>query len=121
MAAERRKHIALRNQQRALEMNIRSVAFLSALLVVVCLFGGVLVHKNYTVRNSMNRVSDLQNEVSELKQRNNTRETELYSSANLNTIKKDAGKLGMTYAGEDQIIYFTMDNSDYVNDFSAVK
>lgn len=120
MAAERRRHIALRNQRRAAEMNAGYVTLLTVLILISCIICGVFVQRGLTVRNSMSRVSTLQSELADLRQKNNAEETKIYSSTDLNTIKKDAKELGMSYADPEQIIYFTMDSSDYVNDFSAI-
>ena len=40
---------------------------------------------------------------------------------NLETIKEKAQKdLGMSYADSDQIVYYSVDNSDYMNQYGSV-
>ena len=70
---------------------------------------------------NMRQISNLETQISELKTTNDASEKRLDTTMNLETIKEKAQKdLGMSYADSDQIVYYSVDNTDYMNQYGSV-
>jgi cell division protein FtsL len=109
-----RQNIARRNQQHALRFNRSYLLFLAA-VVLICVVGcSVLVSRRTAVTASMQQVSALQEEVSSRKADNDALEKQLQTSVNLNSVKKKARKLGLSYPSSKQVVYFSVNQKDYM-------
>ena len=104
-----------KNREKARHMSIGYVAFL-----VGALFTCGMVLTNYIqlqaeLTNKMQRVSRLESELNAMKLENDENYNRITSSIDLEEIKRIAiGELGMTYAGEGQIITYTNEGNDYM-------
>jgi hypothetical protein len=72
--------------------------------------------------NRMKTVASLQSQVIDLQADNDARYKALTSSVDLNHIKEVAmDELGMTYPKESQVIYYSIDNSNYMDQYEDIE
>lgn len=114
----RRRRAARRNRERALRMDAGYVAFLSACVLAVAVTSAAYVNLRSDLTIRQEAMETLQHEISALKTENDAAYKRITASVNLKAIKKQAKKFGMKYPSEKQIIYYTIDNSDYMTQYS---
>ncbi len=110
----RKEHSARRNQQRALAFDRRYMVFLAAATVVLALFCGAYVKGRAELTTNMHQVTRLESEVGELKASNDAFEKTIGASVNLKEVKESAKKYGLSYPGSDQVVYYTIEQQDYM-------
>ncbi len=115
-----RKAAAKKNQQRAMVMNGKFVLFLTAAVLVCAIFCGLFVMMQADITTNMENVAALETQISTLKIENDSLEKRLDTSVNLEQIKTEALALGMTYPLEEQIVAYSVEQADYMNQFSAI-
>ena len=94
-----RRTSARRNQERALSMNRAFVAFLTACVAA----------------------SALESQINDMKADNDARYKQITTSVDLNAIKDAAiNRLGMKYASQDQIVYYSVDKNNYMDQYSDI-
>lgn len=115
------QHTARRNQERALRMNRGYVAFLSLAAMVTALVSVVYIQLQSDVTSRLRNISALESQVSDMKADNDALLKRIDTSVNLEAIKEAAiHQLGMVYAGADQIIYYSVDDDDYMNQYDEI-
>ena len=62
-------------------------------------------------------IEKLQGEISALKLENDAAYKRITVSIDLKEVKKQARKLGMKYPTDKQIIYYSIDNADYMTQY----
>ncbi|MEG0806448.1 MAG: hypothetical protein RSI06_08580, partial [Lachnospiraceae bacterium] len=73
------------------------------------------------VNERMEHINTLENQLVDLQADNDTAFKRLQTSVNLNQIRKTAAKkLGMVYPKEEQIIYYEVENSDYMEQVEEI-
>lgn len=110
-----RKHAAMMRRHRL------HVMYLTLAVVTICgLFVGyVQLQTDITTR--MNHVAQLEDEISTVKAENSATESRIDTTTNLNNVKAAAvNELGMVYAGNDQIVYYDMERTDYMNQYHEI-
>lgn len=111
----------LKNREKAHYMNFAYVLFLTAALVLtgVVLIGYIRMESSIT--SSVKQISKLESQLNSLKQSNDEHLSRIESSVNLEDIRRIAvTELGMTYAGEGQIIEIPDEGSDYVRQYTEI-
>ena len=69
----------------------------------------------------MKEVAALESQVADMKADNDARYKEITSSTDLNAIKDAAiNRLGMKYATQDQIVYYSVDNNNYMDQYNDI-
>jgi hypothetical protein len=69
----------------------------------------------------MSNISSIEEETSELKAANQATENRINSAANLQAVKDAAmNRLGMVYANSGQIVYYSMDDDDYMSQYNDI-
>lgn len=117
----RNRRIAKRNQERAAHMNRGYVAFLSLAVVVSGVVCGLYINLQSDIMNRMAEISALESQVANLKADNDAAEKRIETSINLDVVKDVAmNQLGMGYAAQDQIIHYTIDKEDYMNQYEDI-
>lgn len=108
-------HAPRKNRERALYMNIGYVLFLAmAMISVGFVLTGYLTLKS-DITNSVKHIAQLESDLNSMKLDNDERESRILSNTNLEEVRQTAiQELGMTYAGEGQIITFNSEDNDYV-------
>ena len=102
-------------------MNLGYVTFLCLALVAVgvVLMGYISLQSDIT--NSVKHIAALESQLNDMKLANDEEYSRITSSIDLEEIKRIAiGELGMTYAGEGQIITYSNEGSDYVRQYKEI-
>lgn len=110
----RKQSIARNNQRHALSFNRSYLIFLTAATILCAVFCGVYVQKRFARTNHIETTAALQSELTTAKAENDALESQISTAVNLETIKKSAKKLGMSYPSEGQTKYFKIQDDDYM-------
>ncbi len=116
-----RKNAARRNRERAMHMSKGYVAFLTLCVMVsaFCAFSYVKLQSDVTY--NMKHIAALEGEAADLKADNDANYKRVTTSVDLNQIKDVAmNELGMTYATEAQVVYYTIDNNNFMDQYSDI-
>ena len=112
---------ARRNQARALQMSPGYVVFLAVAMAAMVGVCGVYLKLQSDIANRMKTVAVLESQVTNLKTDNDANLKRINTSIDLESIKNTAiNELGMVYPSKDQIIYFHIDTSDYMNQYEDI-
>ena len=112
---QRRKHQAIMRRKRLYAIYISSVA------VAVCALFVGYVNLTNSITTHMDNVSKLESQVTELKALNSATQSRIDTSTNLGDIKATAmNEYGMVYANADQIVYYNMENNDYMSQYHKI-
>lgn len=116
-----RRNAARRNRERAMVMNRAYVTFLTGCVIASAFAAFSLIQIRSNVTQQMKEVSALSSSVENMKAENDARYKEITTSVDLNEIKDVAmNQLGMTYASQDQIVYYTVENNNYMDQYSEI-
>lgn len=118
-----RKRAARRNQERALRMSMSKsyVAFLTMAVMVFGIFTGAYIHIQSEMTARMNQISSLESQIADLKADNDEAYKRINTSVDLDSIRNTAmTEYGMSYAKESQIVYYTVNDDDYMNQYSEI-
>lgn len=121
--AERRRqrNIARRNQQRLAHMNRGYVAFLSMAVVLTVIVCAMYIRLQSDVTNSLATISTIESQLAELRADNDATEKRIEASVDLAQVKDIAmNQLGMVYAGQNQIVHYSVDKEDYMNQYEDI-
>lgn len=117
----RKKRVARRNQEHALRMSRGYVTFLTMAVVISGVFAGTYIKLQSDITNRMKNIASLESQITEIKADNDAIQKRINTSMDLNTVKDIAmNQLGMTYATSEQIIYYSVDKEDYMNQYSDI-
>ncbi len=114
-------HTARKNRDRARYMNFAYVFFLTMAMGVTgfVLIGYIWIQSSITT--SVKRISSLESQLNNLVQENNEALGRIENAIDLEEIRRIAiTELGMTYAGEGQIVEIPESGSDYVRQYSSI-
>ncbi len=116
-----RSHTARKNREKAVHMNMGYVMFLvSALLFAAVILIGY-INLQAEITSSVNRISQKESTLHQLRQENDEYETRINSSIDLEEIKRIAlTELGMQYASEGQIVNIEGGSNDYVRKYAEI-
>lgn len=116
-----RKRAARRNQERELRMSRSYVAFLTMAVAVFGVFAGLYVHIQSDMTARMKAISSLESQIADLKADNDEAYKRISTAVDLESIRNTAMfQLGMCYAKESQIIYYSVGDDDYMNQYSEI-
>jgi cell division protein FtsL len=117
----RRRNAARRNRERALYMSKGYVAFLTFCVALSAFFAVTYVKLQADVTQRMKNIASVESQITDLRADNDAHYKRITTSVDLNEIKDIAmNQLGMTYASEDQIIYYSVENSNYMDQYSDI-
>lgn len=117
----RRRHAARRNQEKALRMSRSYVVFLSMAVLIFGAFAGLYIRIQSDVTARMIAISSLESEVSSLKADNDEAYKRINTALDLDSIRNLAMlELGMGYARESQIVYYSVGDDDYMNQYGEI-
>lgn len=124
-ARERRRreeHRAAReNQRKAMRVNRGYVAFCTFALAVTCGVCVMYIHLQSEATSHLKKISALESQVTDLKTDNDATLKRIQTSSDLSAVKSTAmNELRMHYAGFNQIIYYTVKENDFMNQYSDV-
>ena len=117
----RKKRIARKNQEKALRTSRSYVMFLSMGAVIFAVFAGAFITIQSDITARMKNISKLESQISDLKAENDEAYKRISTAVDLDAIKNTAiNELGMFYATADQIVYYTIENDDYMNQYIEI-
>lgn len=115
-----RRNAARQNQQRALAMDRGYVMFLTAATVVCFIVCAMFIHLQSDVTNRMANIASIESQIAEVKADNVAAEKRLETTMNLDQIKEAARNLGLIMPGSEQVRYYSVENSDYMNQYGEI-
>ena len=116
-----RRRAARRNQERALSMNRAFVTFLTACVLASAFVSVTVIQTRSNVTQQMKEVAALESRVADIKADNDVRYKKITTSTDLNAIKDAAiNRLGMKSATQDQIVYYSVDNNNYMDQYNDI-
>ena len=116
----RRRAIEIHNAA-VLHQNKVSTMALIAAVAVLSMFFVSYVRLQNDINTSMRNIANLEETITELKSQNQAAENRINSAANLEMVKDAAvNRLGMVYANADQIVYYTVEETDYMSQYADI-
>lgn len=116
-----RRNAARRNRERALSMGKKNVCFLTICVLLSAFAAISLIKIESSISTRMRDVANLESQIANLRADNDAKNKELNTSVDLEQIKDIAmNQLGMTYASEDQVIYYQVDNNNYMDQYQDI-
>ena len=110
-----------RNRNHALRMSRAYVMFLSLAASVVLISCVNYVHMQSKLMHHSANITALQQELAALREENNTKYNVIMDSVNLEEVREKAvNKLGMVYAGKDQVVEYANPSGDYVKKYEEI-
>ena len=110
-----------RNQEKALRMSKSYVVFLTMAVTVFGIFCGAYIKLQSDVTARMKKIASLESQVTDLKADNDEAYKRINTAVDLDVIKEKAiNELGMFYATQDQIVYYSVDKTDYMNQYNEI-
>lgn len=117
----RARQAAKANQQRAMQMSPGYVFFLTTAVFLMLAACTLFLKMQSEVNHRMNHIAALENEILTLKTDNDVALNLIESRVDLEEVKNIAiTQLGMVYPAEDQIVYFQVDEDDYMNQYQDI-
>lgn len=118
---QRRQRAIRRNQERALRTSKSYVAFMTMAVLVFATFTGLYIKIQSDVTVRMKTIASLESQIADVKADNDEAYKRINTSVNLEAVREVAmTELGMSYAKESQIIYYSVGDDDYMNQYSEI-
>ena len=115
---KRRRNAARRNRERALYMSKGYMVFLTACVIAVAVSAVSLIQMQSQVSQRMKHIAAMESQLTDMKADNDARYKEIATSVDLEYIKDVAiNELGMNYATAEQLIYFSVDNKNFMDQY----
>lgn len=109
------------NQERELRMSLKSVLFLSFAVVLTLGVCAIYICLQVDNVNRKSHIATLESTILDLKTNNDATLNRIETSINIDDIKNIAiNEMGMVYPTKEQIIYFTVDENDYMNQYQDI-
>ena len=116
-----RHNAALRNRQKAMYMSKGYVVFLSVCVAIVAISAVALIQIQSQVTHRMKNVAALESEINNLRADNDAKYKSITTSVDLNQIKDIAiNELGMSYASEDQVVYYSVEKNNFLDQYQDI-
>ncbi len=120
-ALKRKKRAERKAKEKALRSSKRYVVFLTMAVMVFGMFAGAYINIQSDITARMRKISNLESQIADLKAKNDEAYKRINTAVDLDAIKNTAiNELGMFYASQDQIIYYTVENDDYMNQYIEI-
>lgn len=118
---QRRQRAIRRNQERALRTSKSYVAFMTMAVLVFATFTGLYIKIQSDVTVRMKTIASLESQIADVKADNDEAFKRINTSVNMEAVRNAAmTELGMSYAKESQIVYYSVDDDDYMNQYSEI-
>lgn len=119
-ARDRKKKAVRARAVQLRSLRLQTFAFIFSTAVICMFFFGYLYLQN-SINTRKENISDLKQQISTLKDSNAAAESRIATASNIENIKTTAEtNLGMVYANKDQIVYYEIDDEDYMNQYENV-
>ena len=102
-------------------MSPARMVFMTACVLLSVYAAVTLVQMQSSVTQRMKRIANLEAQLQNLKADNDAKYKEIVTSVDLEYIKDVAiNELGMTYASEEQIIYYTVEEENFMDQYRDI-
>ncbi len=116
-----RRNAVRRNREKAFVMSRAYVLFLGVCVGISAFATFKYIQLQSKVANTTKNISVVESQITDLKADNDAREKNLNVSVDLNYVKDVAmNELGMSYATEEQVVYYSIDKSNYIEQYSDI-
>lgn len=116
-----RRNAARRNRERAMFMSRGQVVFLSLCVFVSVMAAASFIQIQSQLSHRMREIAALESRVTDLKADNDARYKSVTTSVDLDHVKDVAiNELGMSYATEDQVIYYSVDKNNFMDQYQDI-
>lgn len=110
-----------KNRRKALHISPGYVIFLAVAAILALAACVNYVQLQSRITNYSKSITEMQEELADMKEENNTKYNAVMDSVNLDEIREKAqGELGMVYASSDQIVEYDNPASDYVKQYESI-
>ena len=117
----RKERLTERRRKYELRKNKILTGYMILAVALFCIMLVSYVSLQNSITTKMNHIAELQTQISEIKTDNNATESRIATSTNLEEIKDRAiNELGMVYATSSQIVYYSVDGSDYMSQYHDI-
>ena len=97
------------------------VSFCTMAVLISCVVCVTYIQLQSDITSRMKHISTLESQITDLKADNDAAIKRIDLSTDLEDVKyKAIHELGMKYAGPGQIVYYTVEDSDYMNQYSDI-
>ena len=115
------RHVARRNQEKALSMGVGYVLFGTLAVLLTCAVCVIYIQLQSDITSRMKNISKLESQVADMRADNDAAIKRIELSTDLEAVKQTAmTQLGMKYASDEQIIYYSVKDSDYMNQYTDI-
>lgn len=109
------------NRERAMRMNPAYLIFLTLAVGVVVGVCGLYIKLQSELSGFRKHVAVLESQIFDLRAENDAALNRIETSVDLDEVRDTAqNSLGMVYPSQEQIIYFTVDTNDYMNQYQDI-
>ena len=117
----RQRRAIRRKQEKVLRMSRSYVAFLTMAVVVFGTFAGMYIAIQSDITARMKTIDSLESQINDVKADNDEAYKRINTAVDLEAIRNTAmNELGMSYAKESQIIYYSVGDDDYMNQYGEI-
>lgn len=118
---KRKKRIARKQQEKALRTSRKYVVFLTMGAIIFAGFAGLYINIQSDITARMKTISRLESQIADLRAENDEAYKRISTAVDLDVVKEKAiNELGMFYATEKQIVHYTVENDDYMNQYIEI-
>lgn len=118
---KRRRRAIRRNQQKALRTSKSYVAFLTMAVLVFGTFAGIYIQLQSGMTARLRTISSLESQLEDVRADNDEAYKRISTARNLDSVRNAAmTELGMSYAKESQIVYYSVGDDDYMNQYGEI-
>lgn len=108
------------NRERNAALSPRFIAFLTVAMIALILVCAFYLTLQSQLTERMKTVSSMQTQLEQMISDNDSLESRLATSGDLNAVKEEAGDLGMSTPSKEQIVTYSLENPEYVVQYENV-
>lgn len=107
----RYQFIQKKKEIRHTRKSVMVLSGIAGLMLVLCV---TIIFLGMQVREQETRVETLKTEIAELRELNKDAEKRISNNVDYQWVREEALKLGMTPVTKDKVIYYSVENADYM-------
>ncbi len=112
---------AVKNRENARAVKMGFMVFFSVAVIMIAAFALTMVQTQASITSRMRQVAELESQITQLRAENDAKFKEINTSVDLEYIKNVAiQELGMTYATEEQIVYYSIEQNNYMDQYADI-
>ena len=116
----RNRRVAKRNQERAMRMSLGYVLFCTAAVLIFGIVCVTYIRLQSDIVGRTKNISKLESQIMNLQAENDAAVKRIDLSTDLDAVREQAFALGMKFATPEQIIYYTIKDSDFMDQYSEI-